>query len=217
MSALENPSLFDEVCDLGQMFNEQGQHNPDLAQEFAEPNSAENAEVLTADAKIEIRFSARRKRSVSAVREGDRIIVNAPKSIGKQELDSIVTELVAKLDLRKALSTSHEELEKRARQLSVKYLHLDLFETHPKGVTVRWVSNQNSRWGSCTPATGTIRISHRLQKAPPYVIDAVVLHELIHLLVANHGPKFQALMQSFPEHKMAQEFLRGYSLGEQSQ
>lgn len=216
MSALENSSLFDDACDLGQMFDDEGQLNPALIREYAEPSSVENAEGLTTNTKIEIRFSARRKRSVSAVREGDRIIINAPKSIAKAELDSIVTELVAKLDLRKALSTSHEELEKRARQLSVQYLHLDLFEKHPKGVTVKWVSNQNSRWGSCTPATGAIRISHRLQKAPHYVIDAVVLHELIHLLVANHGPKFQALMESFPEHKMAQEFLRGYSLGEQS-
>ena len=212
----ENPSLFDDVCDLGQMFDDDAPLPTILDQQAQEQISLDEFAGTSTDSRIEIRFSARRKRSVSALREGDRIIVNAPKSISKTELDSIVTELVAKLDLRQAMSASHDELEKRARQLSIKYLHLDLFETHPKGVTVRWVSNQNSRWGSCTPATGTIRISHRLQKAPQYVIDAVVFHELIHLLEANHGPRFQVLMESFPKHKLAQEFLRGYSLGEQN-
>lgn len=216
MSLPEYPSLFDEACDFGQEINDDSPVIAISESEISELNSAVTEELFDESPKIEIRYSARRKRSVSAARDGDRIIVNAPKSISKTELDSIVSELVAKLELRHSMSASHEELEKRARQLSLKYLHIDLFETHPTGVSIRWVSNQNSRWGSCTPTTGTIRISHRLQKVPKYVIDAVVLHELIHLLVANHGPRFQALMESFPEHKMAHEFLKGYSLGEQN-
>ena len=53
--------------------------------------------------------------------------------------------------------------------------------------TVRWVTNQNSRWGSCTPAEGSIRLSHRLRGMPEYVLDYVLLHELAHLLVPGHG------------------------------
>ena len=57
--------------------------------------------------------------------------------------------------------------------------------TPPRAVpaSVRWVTNQNGRWGSCTPADRTIRISHRIQDMPDWVIDYVLLHELAHLVV----------------------------------
>ena len=57
-----------------------------------------------------------------------------------------------------------------------------------------WVSNQGSRWGSCTPARGTIRVSDRVQGVPDWVLDYVLLHELAHLLVVGHRPDFWALM-----------------------
>ena len=56
--------------------------------------------------------------------------------------------------------------------------------------SVRWVSNQNSRWGSATPADGTIRLSDKLQPMPQWVIDYVLVHELAHLLVAGHNAAF---------------------------
>ena len=46
---------------------------------------------------------------------------------------------------------------------------------------MRWVSNQSGRWGSCTPAEGTIRLSDKLQGMPVWVVDYVLLHELAHL------------------------------------
>ena len=75
--------------------------------------------------------------------------------------------------------------------------------------TVRWVTNQNSRWGSCTPAEGSIRLSHRLQGMPEYVIDYVMLHELAHLLVPDHGPHFWKLLESYPRTERARGFLDG--------
>ena len=54
----------------------------------------------------------------------------------------------------------------------------DVIEAHKVPVTIRWVTNQNTRWGSCTPADGAIRISHRLAGMPDYVIDCVVMHEI---------------------------------------
>ena len=44
-----------------------------------------------------------------------------------------------------------------------------------------------TRWASCTPADGTIRISDRLRDAPAWVVDYVLVHELAHLLVPGHG------------------------------
>lgn len=97
-----------------------------------------------------------------------------------------------------------DELGARAAQLSAQYLG---GRAAPR--TVRWVTNQNSRWGSCTPAEGSIRLSHRLQGMPEYVIDYVLLHELAHLLVPGHGPGFWRLLESYPRTERARGYLEG--------
>ena len=82
-----------------------------------------------------------------------------------------------------------EELSRRARDLSSRY-----FDSRAQPSSVRWVANQQTRWGSCTPVDGTIRISDRVRGMPEYVLDYVLLHELAHLLVPSHGPRFWELM-----------------------
>lgn len=67
------------------------------------------------------------------------------------------------------------------------------------------VADAKGRWGSCRPAraparggagdTGSIRYSWRLALAPFEVADYVAAHECAHLLEANHGPKFWALVR----------------------
>ena len=75
--------------------------------------------------------------------------------------------------------------------------------------SVRWVTNQNTRWGSCTPGEGSIRLSHRLQGMPEYVVDYVLLHELAHLLVPGHGPRFWQLLDAYPRTERARGYLEG--------
>lgn len=57
------------------------------------------------------------------------------------------------------------------------------------------LNDPRGRWGSCTPARRTIRYSWRLICAPPFVLDYLAAHETAHLLEANHGPRFWALVQ----------------------
>ena len=64
---------------------------------------------------------------------------------------------------------------------------------------IRYVTNQQHRYGSCTPATGVIRISHRLAATPSWVRDYVIVHELAHLLEANHGARFWKLVTPLPQ------------------
>jgi predicted metal-dependent hydrolase len=97
-----------------------------------------------------------------------------------------------------------EALAERAVELSERYLG---GRALPRGV--RWVSNQNSRWGSCTPSEGTIRLSHRLQGMPEYVVDYVLLHELAHLIVPDHGDRFWALLEAYPKTERARGYLEG--------
>lgn len=65
------------------------------------------------------------------------------------------------------------------------------------GVKVGEVSivDNRLRWGSCT-AKNNIRLNWRLIKAPMAVIDYVVVHELAHLLVANHTPDFWNIVRA---------------------
>ena len=75
--------------------------------------------------------------------------------------------------------------------------------------SVRWSSRQQRRWGSCTPATGEIRISETARSLPPEVFDYVLLHELVHLLVPGHGPDFWAELAVYPALDRARGFLDG--------
>ena len=75
----------------------------------------------------------------------------------------------------------------------------------------RWVANQNSRWGSCTPGDHSIRLSERLNGMPAWVVDYVLVHELAHLLEAGHDAKFWAWVDRYPQAERAKGYLLGWS------
>ncbi|WP_244502267.1 M48 family metallopeptidase [Streptomyces oceani] len=153
---------------------------------------------------VEVRRSARRRRTVSAYREGDRTIVLVPARLSAAEEDRWVDVMLRRLAAREERAYDPAELTERADRLSERYL-----EGKAQPRSVRWVTNQNTRWGSCTPADGSIRLSHRLQGTPRYVIDYVLLHELAHLLVPGHGPAFWRLLEAYPRTERARGFLEG--------
>jgi predicted metal-dependent hydrolase len=97
-----------------------------------------------------------------------------------------------------------------ARELPARLMELAASHGHRvAGVTVR---NQRSRWGSCSPS-GRISLNWRLIQAPPSVRDYVLLHELTHLAVSNHSPKFwKALEAVCPWHRDARAWLRARSI-----
>jgi predicted metal-dependent hydrolase len=154
---------------------------------------------------VEVRRSARRRRTVSAYREGDRTVVLIPARMSAAEEQRWVTVMLDKLAAQESRrKLGDRELATRAARLSEQYLHGRAVPD-----SVRWVTNQNSRWGSCTPAEGSIRLSHRLQGMPEYVIDYVLLHELAHLLVPGHGPSFWKLLGDYPRTERARGYLEG--------
>jgi predicted metal-dependent hydrolase len=165
---------------------------------------------------VEIRRSKRRKNSVTAFREHGKTVVVVPAKLPAREIGDYVKDLVGKLDARDEKTASLEALEKRAAKLVNEYLDYDVIGNHHVPVTIKWVTNQNSRWGSCTPADGNIRLSHRLREMPAYVIECVLLHELIHLIVSDHGAKFYELMNRYPEYEKAEAYLDGYAMAERT-
>src|SRR4051794_25973453 len=156
---------------------------------------------------VEVRRSSRRRRTVSAYRDGDRTVVLLPARLTKAEEREWVTAMLDQLAARERRSRpGDEELMARATALSRRYLGE---RAVPR--SVRWVSTQREQWGSCTPADATIRLSDRLLGAPPWVIDYVLVHELAHLLVPSHGPEFWALVECYPKVERARGFLEGLS------
>ena len=159
-------------------------------------------------AEVEVRRSPRRRRTVTAYREHGRTVVLIPAGFSQAEERRWVEQMVAQLrrrDERRRRSVGgDDELGQRAAALSA--AHLD---GAARPASVRWVDNQNRRWGSCTPADGTIRLSSRLQAMPGYVVDYVLVHELAHLLEAGHGPRFWALVGRYPQAERALGFLEG--------
>ncbi|MER5841517.1 M48 family metallopeptidase [Streptomyces prasinus] len=154
---------------------------------------------------IEVRRSARRRRTVSAYREGDRTVVLIPARMSEAEEKRWVDVMLAKLEAQESRRAFGDtELAERAERLSAQY-----FGGRAGPRSVRWVTNQNTRWGSCTPAEGSIRLSHRLQGMPEYVVDYVLCHELAHLLVPGHGPGFWRLLEAYPKTERARGYLEG--------
>jgi predicted metal-dependent hydrolase len=156
---------------------------------------------------VEVRRSRRRRRTVSAYRDGDTIVVMIPATMTRAQEAEWVETMVARLERseqRKQLSD--DDLMRRAVRLS---------DRHLGGMavpeSVRWVDNQTSRWGSCTPGDRTIRLSSRLQGMPVWVVDYVLVHELAHLIEAGHDEKFWGWVDRYPQAEKAKGYLLGWS------
>jgi predicted metal-dependent hydrolase len=156
---------------------------------------------------VEVRRSKRRRRTVSAYRDGDRVVVMIPASLSRKEEADWVEKMLARLERsERRRKPSDEELMRRAKALSDRYLGgLALPES------VRWVDNQEARWGSCTPADRSIRLSARLQGMPSWVVDYVLVHELAHLFESNHNARFWGWVDRYPQAERAKGYLLGWS------
>lgn len=166
--------------------------------------------------KVVVRRSARRKRTVTAYRDADTIVVLIPQRMSKADERVYVEDMVAKVlarESRTGAPRGDTELARRADELSQQYLAPQLGYA-PEPASVSWVRNQNHRWGSCTPSTATIRLSHRMQTMPAWVVDYVLLHELAHLVEAAHSRRFWELVNVFPDADKAQGFLEGFQAGQ---
>jgi predicted metal-dependent hydrolase len=148
--------------------------------------------------RVEVVRSARRRKTVQAYLSGDVITVHVPASMSSSEQAVHVDSLVARL-LRQHRSGTID-LEARAASVADRY-------GLPRPRLIQWVDNQRARWGSCTAATGEIRVSRRLADFPPWVLDYILVHELAHLAQPNHSPAFWALVNRYPKAERARGFL----------
>jgi predicted metal-dependent hydrolase len=156
---------------------------------------------------VEVRRSSRRRRTVSAYREGDRIVVLIPASMSRRDEKQWVADMVARLERKEQRARpSDDQLLARATTLNDTY-----FGGLASPSSVRWVTNQQQRWGSCSPGDRSIRLSERLQGMPSWVVDYVLVHELAHLLEPGHDARFWAWVDRYPRSERARGYLLGWS------
>jgi predicted metal-dependent hydrolase len=160
-------------------------------------------------ANVEIRVSNRRRKTSQAHLEAGKVVVVVPALLTVAEREEMAARLARRVldQSRRRHVTSDRDLERRAHDLADRYLD------GVRPTSVRYVTNQVRRWGSCTPATGDIRLSARLRTMPDWVLDAVLVHELAHLVEASHSRAFRALCARYPRQAEADAYLLGYEHG----
>lgn len=113
-------------------------------------------------------------------RDGDRLWLIAPESADvdqrkrilerwyRRELEAVIPDLIARWE--------------------------PIIGCGPSKVVFRWMK---TKWGTCQPRTGVIRLNTALAQYDPACLEYVVVHELVHLLEPSHNARFYALMTSF--------------------
>lgn len=148
--------------------------------------------------RYEVIRSPKRRKTVQARLVGDVVHVSIPARMSKAEEQQWVAEMVGRFQRKQAVQPL--DLAARAEVLATRH-------GLPQPATIRWVDNQEWRWGSCTPGDRSIRLSTRLGTFPAWVVDYVIVHELAHLVVGGHGRDFWALVNRYPKTERARGFL----------
>lgn len=135
--------------------------------------------------------------------------VLAPAAVSDAELETIIQRLRGRLlrQVEKRDTADDQALARRAAELNRTY-----FDGRLRWREIRYVTNQQRRFGSCSPASGTIRISHRVATLPAWVRDYVILHELAHLAEPNHSRRFWRLVERYPRTERARGYLMALGL-----
>ena len=168
---------------------------------------------------VEVRRSRRRKRTVDAHREGSTVVVNIPASMSRAQERHWVEEMLRRLeraDARRRPGRRAGDAGLAARADALAAAHLDPIAPDgawPRPASVRWTKPMRTRWASCTPAEATIRLSERLREVPGWVLDHVLVHELVHLREPHHGPAFRAAEAAYPRSERAIGYLEGLAAG----
>lgn len=148
--------------------------------------------------------SKRRRKTAEATLKGHIVEIRIPGASSVAEERHFVEHFLARFE--RSRQAELIDLEERADHLAERY-------GLPSPRSIRWVSNQDRRWGSCTPADGTIRLSNRMSRFPGWVIDYVIVHELAHLVEINHNKRFLRLVESYPLAERARGYLMAKSEG----
>ena len=165
------------------------------------------------DIPVRVVRSTKRRKTISSQWRDETLIIQVPAALDENTERSFVDEMLKKFrQSRQRRNAGHTdtELGRRAHELDQHF-----FDGSASPTTVRWVTNQNKRWGSASYQQRSIRLSSKLQQMPSWVRDYVLVHELAHLVAprSGHGPEFQKLLNRFPRRSEADLYLEAFHVG----
>jgi predicted metal-dependent hydrolase len=158
---------------------------------------------------VRIVRSERRQRTISARLEAGVLVVRLPAGMPADQEQEWVERMRQRVVGRRRNDELNSDgaLRQRADELNRTYFGGTL-----RIAEIRYVANQDARWGSCTTNQGTIRLSHRLADVPAWVRDYVIVHELAHLIRPDHSPAFWRLVQRYKLTERARGYLMALGL-----
>lgn len=157
---------------------------------------------------LDLKVVRKRVKNINARLHGKTLSVSAPRRVSVRELDETILQLARRLVRRSRADAvnSNGGADGLARKVAAR------FPNPPEVAEVRFVTNQTARWGSYSSQTGIIRLNAALRQMPPWVLEAVVAHELAHVFHLDHSPAFWELTRSVcPKTDRARAFLEGVS------
>lgn len=155
---------------------------------------------------LELKVVRKRVKNINARLHGRTLSVSAPYRVSVRELDDTIIELARKLVRRSRADALNSDggAAAIARKVALR------FPEPPDVNEVLFVTNQTSQWGSYSPQTGIVRLNAALRQMPPWVLEAVVAHELAHTFYLDHSPEFWELVRSVcSKTDRARAFLEG--------
>lgn len=147
------------------------------------------------------------------------VVVSIPALMSAAQEKRWVAEMLRRLERsetrrRPGRRTGDAALAARADALAAEHLDAAAPDRRwPRPTSVRWTRPMRTRWASCTPADGSIRIDERLREVPGWVLDHVLVHELVHLREPGHGPAFRSAEDRYPRSERAIGYLEGFAAG----
>lgn len=156
---------------------------------------------------IKIIRSSRRRRTSSAKIVNNTLEIRVPDHLSEDEIQEIAESLKKKVDNKIALAQCEIDLEERAAMLNEKYL-----EGKAHWSSIDWSQAQKKRWGTCVLPPRRIWINDSLRNVPDYVLNQVIIHELVHTFIrGNHSEEFYEWARKAPDYDKAEGYLEAYA------
>jgi hypothetical protein len=157
---------------------------------------------------LSLRVTRKNVKNINVRLVGDELRVSAPRWVSTGDLEEAIETLARRLVRRERqrVINGEDQALALARKIARRFQH------PPEVQAARFSTRQRARWGSYSVRTRTIRLSAALRHMPTWVLEAVMAHELAHVVHPNHSPAFWELLRRVcPETDRARAFLEGVS------